>query len=183
MDDLKGIMRFLNLNREDIVCFDTETTGLGYSDRICQLAIVDHNALVIFNKIVDPEMRISPEAEAIHHISNVTARGYPTLRYNWDYLVKNLLYQKIVAGYNVFFDVRLMIQSAASFDPRAMFSPLVVIDVIQLVAQDQPIHRFYHLGEAAEMYGVTVSEKDLHDASVDAILTMKILLKLMEKYK
>jgi exodeoxyribonuclease X len=51
------------------IFLDTETTGIGRADRICQLAFKTGGGLVV-NELFNPGRAISIEAMATHHITN-----------------------------------------------------------------------------------------------------------------
>ena len=51
-----------------IIFFDTETTGNTDKDFICQIAYKTEDET--FNELYKPNVKIPPEASAVHHISN-----------------------------------------------------------------------------------------------------------------
>jgi exodeoxyribonuclease X len=93
--------------RQIVRVLDTETTGDGPTDQVCELAIVDVPGFRTFNTLVRPTVPMNVEARAVHHITDeelATAPPAEEIPYpfaNWE----------IVAAHNITFDARLMKQS------------------------------------------------------------------------
>ncbi|MBW2608444.1 MAG: hypothetical protein JRD05_12515 [Deltaproteobacteria bacterium] len=51
------------------IFLDTETTGTGENDRLCQIAFKTEAGLIV-NELFNPGKTISVMAMSIHHISN-----------------------------------------------------------------------------------------------------------------
>ena len=51
------------------IYLDTEATGSGPEDRLCQIAFKTGDGITV-NELVNPGMSISVEAMSIHHITN-----------------------------------------------------------------------------------------------------------------
>lgn len=94
----------------NFVILDTETTGLDSWDEIIQIAVIDPDGNPLLNELVNPIAKISPGAEAVHHISKAMLEGKPAITEISDRLVAAVEGKKIVA-YNVQFDWRLLRQS------------------------------------------------------------------------
>ena len=77
------ISKLLNLDRP-LIIFDCETTGLAVSsDKIINLAYIKiwKDGLVKKDDITfDPEIKIDPEATAIHGIRNSHVKGKPKFK-------------------------------------------------------------------------------------------------------
>lgn len=56
-------------NYEDILFFDTETTGIGVVDKILQLALGNKELGIEFVELIKPTSKIQASAKAIHHIT------------------------------------------------------------------------------------------------------------------
>lgn len=73
-----------SLNTDVFICFDCETTGLTpETDRIIELAAVRFTfseILDTFETLIDPEILISPESMAIHHITDAMVQGKPKIQ-------------------------------------------------------------------------------------------------------
>ena len=108
-DDFK-----FNLER-DIVFFDIESTGLNVmNDRIIQIAMIKYyangNPPSELELMLNPEVAISPEALAVHGISNEMLKDKPKMR-NVAQRIFDFVGEADLAGYNSDrFDVPMLIE-------------------------------------------------------------------------
>jgi DNA polymerase III epsilon subunit-like protein len=58
------------------IFLDTETTGNGPADRLCQLAYKDDESLIVY-ELFNPGIPISIDAMSIHHITNEMVQDNP----------------------------------------------------------------------------------------------------------
>lgn len=58
-----------------LVFLDTETTGLGISDRICAIGFIDDDE--VHYELINPMKKIPPSASAIHHVTNEMVKEAP----------------------------------------------------------------------------------------------------------
>ncbi len=58
-----------------LIFFDTETTGVEASDRICAVGMVEGEEP--FYELIHPGRKIPPSASAVHHITNEMLEGAP----------------------------------------------------------------------------------------------------------
>ena len=58
------------------IYLDTETTGTGPKDRLCQIAFKTEDGLVV-NELFNPAMDISIDAMCVHHITNEMVKDKP----------------------------------------------------------------------------------------------------------
>lgn len=94
----------------ECVVLDTETTGLGHDDEICEIAIVDVTGAPILDTLVRPTRPIPAEATEIHGITDemvASAPSWPELAERFEAAVSG---RKVVA-YNALFDQRLVWQT------------------------------------------------------------------------
>jgi DNA polymerase III subunit epsilon len=96
-----------------ILYIDLETTGLDTSrDRIIEIGfIVEDEAngqKTSFEAVVNPGMPIPPESTKVHGIKNEDVVGKPELREVWDKVSEAVLACEVVAGYNVSFDLKVL---------------------------------------------------------------------------
>lgn len=92
------------------VFIDTETTGIGPNDNIIEITVIDHTGSVLVDSLVKPVGKISPEAKAVHGISDEMVKQAP----GWDAVwpdVETAIINRVVGIYNKDFDLRLMKQS------------------------------------------------------------------------
>ncbi|MCA9860760.1 MAG: 3'-5' exonuclease, partial [Thermomicrobiales bacterium] len=62
----------------DAVYLDTETTGLGSSARICDIAIVAQDGTVLFDSLINPGEPIPAVATKVHGINDDMVADAPT---------------------------------------------------------------------------------------------------------
>lgn len=95
-----------------IVFFDTETTGNGPKDFLCQLAIMERGeGTPIVDTIYKPPVPIPFECSAIHHISNKMVAGRPAFKDAPEYAeIKALLEDDntICVAHNAAFDYQIL---------------------------------------------------------------------------
>lgn len=67
----------------NIICLDTETTGLNhYDDEILQLSIIDGSGAILFSEYVKPvHHECWTDAEKVNHISPSMVKGCKPLLY------------------------------------------------------------------------------------------------------
>ncbi len=61
------------------IFLDTETTGNGPDDRLCQLAFKTDESFIV-NELFNPGMPISIDAMSIHHITNEMVQDKPSFQ-------------------------------------------------------------------------------------------------------
>ena len=91
----------------DLIYLDSETTGLSPSDRMVELAIIDDDSHVLLNTLLNPERPISPEAHAIHGISDDVVMDAPTLRQIEPEIIQ-IVQKKHIVIYNAKFDLQYL---------------------------------------------------------------------------
>jgi DNA polymerase III subunit epsilon len=164
-----------------VVFFDIESTGVAPNDdRIVDIALVKRNAdgsEEFFSSLVDPEMPIPPEAEAIHHISNKMVLGQPTFKQLAPKLLE-FIGDADLGGFGVMkFDVPMLL---AEFKRAGVFFPLDnrgIVDALAIFHRMEP----RNLGAALKFYcGKTL--EDAHRAEPDARASMEVFFAQLEKY-
>lgn len=92
---------------------DTETTGLGPTRKAVEVAIKqvdeDMNDLSEWHSLIDPEIPIDPEAQAIHGISYDMVRDKPTIEEFITYVLGKPFEEDVcLIGHNVSFDYPML---------------------------------------------------------------------------
>jgi DNA polymerase III subunit epsilon len=108
------------LQKRNWCVLDTETTGLGNDDQICQIAIASHDGQPLLNELVRPTIAISDEASAIHGITNEQVATAPS----FDQLLIPILQavnNRDVVIYNEEFDLRMIRQSLRPYGVQLAF--------------------------------------------------------------
>ncbi|MGD9369082.1 MAG: DUF3820 family protein [Desulfobacteraceae bacterium] len=92
------------------IYLDTETTGTGPDDRLCQLAFKPGQGTVV-NELFNPGRRIAIEAMAVHHITNEMVRDKPPFKGSAAYMQLIDLVagpNNIVVAHNAKFDIDML---------------------------------------------------------------------------
>jgi DNA polymerase-3 subunit epsilon len=92
------------------VYVDTETTGTGAGDVIVEISIIDHDGSTLVDSLVRPVGSISPEAMAVHGISNEMVREARRWESVWPE-VEAAFRNRVVGIYNADFDLRMLQQT------------------------------------------------------------------------
>lgn len=169
----------------DGACYvlDTETTGLGKNDEVCEITILDAAGAPILDTLVRPTQPIPAGATAIHRITDEMVASAPS----WPELAEQ--YAAIVAGrtvvmYNANFDKRLLVQTHLRHDLTA---PQLVTDCAMLLFaswhgewdRGYENWRWWKLSEAASEFAVW--EEGAHRAHADARMTLGVLRYLQRR--
>lgn len=95
---------------KDYIILDVETTGLGKSDRIIQIALLQSDGVPVVNALLNPEMHIPEDIAAkCHHISDDMVKGKPKFSMIAGKFVK-LVRDRTIIGWNITFDIRMIQQ-------------------------------------------------------------------------
>jgi DNA polymerase-3 subunit epsilon len=102
------------------VVLDTETTGLGLTDEVIQVAVVAPGGSVLLDSLVRPAKRteIPASASAIHHITIDQLKTAPTFERVAPKL-SEIVHGKRIVAYNAEYDRRLLMQTALMSGGRA----------------------------------------------------------------
>jgi DNA polymerase-3 subunit epsilon len=106
------------LERIDWVILDTETTGLSSLDEIVQVAIIGADGGPLLDTLVKPTQPISPDATALHGISDADVGDAPLFPEVFA-RIQEIITGKTVVIYNAAFDLRLVRQSLAKYQGSA----------------------------------------------------------------
>ena len=164
----------------DCVVLDTETTGVGADDEVCEITILDSSGTPLLDTLVRPSQPIPAEATGIHKITDLVVATAPT----WPEVAEQ--YASIVAGrtvvaYNAAFDQRLLAQTHQRY---GLVAPEVTTSCAMLLFASwngewvEGRHgswqwRWIKLAEAARECGVL--EDEVHRAHADARMTLGVL--------
>lgn len=100
------------------IVFDTETTGLSKDDEVLSIGAVDESGDRIFSSLVGPVRHDEwPYAEKVNHISPAMVAEAPCLEDLLPEIAAACGQEAdayLVVGYNVSFDIRMLLQSSAS---------------------------------------------------------------------
>lgn len=170
----------LNL-KNPILFFDLETTGLNVaSDRIveiCILKVLTNGDEELKTRRLNPTIPISPEATAIHHITNEDVAGCPVFKEVAKSLA-NWIEGCDLAGYNsIKFDIPILAEEFLRAGIPIDFRKRKVVDVQNI------FHKMEQrtLVAAYKFY----CDKDLsnaHSAEADTYATYEVLKSQLDRY-
>ena len=92
------------------IFLDTETTGTGPDDRLCQIAFKTDQGLVV-DELFNPGRPIAIEAMAVHHITNEMVADQPPFKNSPAYKKLETLLndeQSILVAHNARFDIDML---------------------------------------------------------------------------
>ncbi len=176
---LRGEFMAENIRMNEIICFDTETTGIDSRAEILQLSILDGTGAILFDELIRPcHTAVWPEAERVHHISPAMVSDRNTMEYFQGQIVSILENAKVYVGYNVIFDIRMLKYAGFSMAPFHR-DGVQVIDVMKNFA---PIYgewnsakgqyRWQKLTTCAAYYDYDWGNEKAHGALADTKATL-----------
>jgi DNA polymerase-3 subunit epsilon len=171
----------LNLTRP-IAFFDLETTGINVAvDRIIEISIVkvlpDGNKEVITERI-NPTIPVSPQAFAVHGISDEDLKDKPTFRERANAFA-SFIGNADLAGYNAIkFDIPLLVEEFLRAE----------IDFELKGRRQVDIQNIFHKMEPRTLYAAYkfYCNKELinaHSAEADTLATLEILKAQLDMYE
>jgi exodeoxyribonuclease X len=162
---------------QKIIFFDTETTGVNSTDFLCQLAYKLENEK--FCELYKPEIKIPPEASAVHHISNKMVENKTSFKDSSDYKkIKNLFEDKdsVMVAHNAKFDLAII--KKEGINPKNVICTLRVARALDKENRI-PQHKLQFL-----RYFLNIEiEATAHDALGDVLVLEKLFERLLEKIK
>ena len=169
---------------KNIICFDTETTGIGKEDEILQLTITtfDGNKIKpIYSEYFKPTKHTSWEgAMAVNHITPEMVSSKKTIKESLSEFKDIFDNADIVTGYNVTFDVRMLKQDLGDLidipDEK-------ITDAMVYFKKNEP-DTPHKLIDAVHFYCPKLDDwfkENAHDAKSDAIATLSVLKAMGEK--
>jgi DNA polymerase-3 subunit epsilon len=161
------------------VYLDTETTGIGVTAEIIEIAILDSDGTPLFDSLVRPKGAIEPEARRVHGIAQADVQDAPEWAQVWPQVEKALSGRKI-AVYNSDFDLRMLQQT----HQRAWLSWTIpgsaFLCIMKLFARfhgefdhQRGSYRWQSLENAGRLSGILLP--NAHRAHDDALLARALL--------
>ena len=92
------------------IYLDTETTGSGPGDRLCQIAFKTEDGLTV-NELFNPGMPIAIDAMTVHHITNEMVQNKPSFRGSdvWNQLQDLMTSESnVMVAHNAVFDAEML---------------------------------------------------------------------------
>lgn len=167
-----------DLFREGFVVIDTETTGLGASDEIIEIAAVVSDGSLLMQSLVRPKSaRIQPAAQRVHGLSASDLSTAP----RWPEVLAKLLVAldgRRVLAWNAPFDERLAIQTSKAWRLPHDLPPFEC--AMRAYARCRGVgHGAMGLQRAASVEGVMAGNQ-AHRGAEDAQLVVALLRRLLD---
>jgi len=164
------------------IVLDTETTGIDHrkGHRLIEIGCIEIEDLLptgrTFHHYVDPEREIEPDAIRVHGISNEKVRGKPKFGHICDDLCEFIGDKRIIA-HNAAFD-RGFINMEMERISRACHPDHQWIDTLELARNKFP-GMANSLDALCRRFNISLAERDLHGALIDARLLASVYLELL----
>ena len=158
-----------------LIFFDTETTGNTEKDFLCQIAYKSGDEK--FVGLYKPEIKIPPEASAVHHITNKMVADKKSFSESEDrQKIKELFERKnsVVVAHNAPFD--LMIIKKEGIEPKKF---ICTLRVARALDKEEKIDR-YNLQYLRYLLEIEI-DADAHDALGDVLVLEKLFERLKTK--
>ena len=126
-----------------ILTIDLETTGLDPSrDRIIEIGFIieeeNSGQRESFEAVVNPGMSIPAESTAIHGIKNADVVGKPDLKSVWDRVAKAVNDCDVLAGYNVGFDLKVLMAEGRRISSPLPLHSKKIVDMQKIFFHHEP---------------------------------------------
>lgn len=180
-------------SEEELVGFDLETTGADVSsDSIVSFALVTFEGpepTRTLTSLVDPGQPITPEAEAVHGISQETAREMgmelgKAVSTIVDTLIDASERSVPVVGMNVCFDLTIVDTLANRIFGAGLLERGFAAPVLDVLVLDRHVDKYRkgsrRLSSLCEHYGVT--QKDAHEANDDVRSCVDVLRVMAQRF-
>ena len=158
-----------------LIFFDTETTGNTENDFLVQIAYKSDDEK--FAGLYKPEVKIPPEASAVHHITNKMVAEKPTFKESGDQAKIKKLFEDentVVVAHNAPFD--LMILGKEGIKPKKF---ICTLRVARELDKEDKIER-YNLQYLRYLLEIEI-EAIAHDAMGDVLVLEKLFERLKNK--
>lgn len=169
------------MDAPESVFLDTETTGLGATAEIVDIAVISARGEVLVNALVKPARRIPIAATQIHGIKDEDVRQAPT----WEQtmlLLRSVLLGRLVVVYNVGFDrtmVRQCCDRCGAVMPHATWHCAMKAYAAyrQERSHGRSGYRWHSLPNAAAAFGLAPGG---HRALADAEVCRRVVAAMAE---
>ena len=158
-----------------LIFFDTETTGNTEKDFLCQIAYKTENES--FVETYKPEIKIPPEASAVHHITNKMVTDKSVFKESEDFKkIKKLFEDKdsVVVAHNATFD--LVMIKKEGIEPKKF---ICTLRVARHLDKEEKIER-YNLQYLRYLLDIEI-DATAHDAMGDVLVLEKLFERLKNK--
>lgn len=176
---IKAAATVLFTHPEQVICFDTETTGFSKWDEILQMSIYGTNG-PIYNSYFKPERRKTWRgAEAVNHISPEMVADSPSFFEEKKKLQEIFNNARVIIGHNVDFDIKKISWNGLRVENA------IILDTLELFKLDKEAGS-HKLIDAITYYRPDLLETfsaGAHDSNTDTWGTIEVFKAQMEKYR
>ncbi len=158
-----------------IIFFDTETTGIGAEDFLCQIAYKSGDE--VFNEIYKPSIPIPPGASAVHHITNEMVKDKPAFTASPDFQKIKTLFEdenSIVVAHNMTFDDAMIKKEGINLK-----NTICTLRVARYLDKDAKLAK-HNLQFLRYALGIEIDAK-AHDALGDVLVLEQLFYRLVKK--
>ena len=158
-----------------LIFFDTETTGNTEKDFLIQIAYKNDDGN--FTGLYKPEIKIPPEASAVHHITNKMVADKPAFKASKDHLKIKKLFEdtfSVMVAHNAPFDL-LMIKKE-DIEPKKF---ICTLRIARHLDPEEKIER-YNLQYLRYLLEIEI-DATAHDALGDVLVLEQLFERLKNK--
>ncbi|GHO64374.1 hypothetical protein KSC_032660 [Ktedonobacter sp. SOSP1-52] len=166
---------------------DVETTGLGMKDQVIEVGVCGPD-LIPHSWRIRPTVPVTPEATAIHGITDADLEQCPTYPEIWPDILTHIAGRKTVM-YHADFDYAMLRHSARAFAlrPPEIWQGQCVMNWYAVVHGEPrgfADYRSQSLHTACQCLGISLPQGGhLHSAATDALLTAHVMLRLADLHR
>jgi len=162
---------------DDFLVLDVESTGIGKSAEICELAIVDYKTgSVLFDSLLCPynlDGYESSKAREINGIGTKELVSAPPLNAVWPEIL-DILQSKHITSFNTDFDLKMIRNSVQKWGIDV--PPFAATCLMKLCTAFLDLDYWISLEEAAEYFGIENTAR--HRALGDTLTTIEVVKKM-----
>ena len=168
----------------NIICLDTEFTGLSKDNEILQLAILDGNGNTVINELYRPEKAKSwPFSQKVHNISPQMVKDKPSFVSERSRLQRYFDDADLIVGFAIENDTRELSRSGIEglsgdrcFDVRDLYW------AVPGKEQGIGVYNVPSLIKCSEECGFDWSDESAHSADADSLATLHLFWVLIRKF-
>ncbi len=164
------------------IVLDTETTGIDHrkGHRLIEVGCIEIEDLLptgrTFHYYIDPEREIEPDATRVHGITNEMCKGKPKFAHIMDEMIAFIGDRKVIA-HNAAFD-RGFINMELTKHAKPVTPDEQWIDTLEIARHKFP-GMANSLDALCKRFNISLAERDLHGALIDARLLASVYLELL----
>jgi DNA polymerase-3 subunit epsilon len=169
--------------KDTFVCLDCETTGLTpETDQIIEIALIKFDftqTINAYETLIDPQIAISPESMAIHHITNEMVKGKPKIAEILPTVIEQIG-KHVLVGHGINNDIAFICAAAKHHQIPCKLESHPYIDTLRLARLygESPINSLEKLRQH-----FNIAEEGAHRAMNDVIVNIEVFKYLSQTFK